>query len=153
VGEIRRALDETGLSAGQLILEINEGVVMDDASLSASVLHDLKTLGVRLSIDDFGTGYSSLSYLKRFPADYLKIDGSLIDGLGRDVESTAIVAAVVQLAGSLGLEMVAEGIETAEQVEGLRDLGCRLGQGYHLAAPRDADETAETLAAHFRALA
>jgi diguanylate cyclase (GGDEF)-like protein/PAS domain S-box-containing protein len=153
VGEIRRVLDETGLSAGQLILEINEGVVMDDASLSATVLHDLKALGVRLSIDDFGTGYSSLSYLKRFPADYLKIDGSLIDGLGRDAESTAIVAAVVQLAGSLGLEMVAEGIETADQVEGLRDLGCRLGQGYHLAAPRDADETAETLAAHFRALA
>jgi len=151
--DVVRALEEAGLPPGRLILEITESVVMEDASLSAEVMRDLKTLGVRISIDDFGTGYSSLSYLERFPADYLKIDRSFVDGLGRGAESTAIVSAMINLSRDLGLTVVAEGIETAGQLERLKTLGCELGQGYYFARPLTAAAAAEMLASHSRLLA
>jgi len=109
--------------------------MMDDAPLTTTIMDELKALGVNLSIDDFGTGYSSFSYLKRFPADYLKIDRSFVDSLGRDAESAAIISAMVNLAQDLGMKTVAEGIETTDQLELLKEMGCELGQGYYFARP------------------
>ena len=108
---------------------------MDDAETNVVTLRRLKSLGVHVAIDDFGTGYSSLSYLKRFPVDSLKIDKSFIDGLGRDPEDTTIVEAVISLAHALGLGVVAEGVESVEQLNQLRRLGCELAQGYYFSRP------------------
>ncbi len=135
VEEIEQILRETGLAAGSLKLEITESVVMEDADANIVTLRKLDALGVRLEIDDFGTGYSSLGYLKRFPVDVLKIDRSFVAGLGRDPEDTAIVRAVISLAHTLGLAVTAEGIETAEQLVHLREMGCELGQGYFFSQP------------------
>jgi EAL domain-containing protein (putative c-di-GMP-specific phosphodiesterase class I) len=121
------------------VLEITESVVMDDAAANSVLLGKLKALGVHLAIDDFGTGYSSLNYLKRFPVDVLKIDKAFVDGVGQDVEATAIVEAVITLAHTLGMEVVAEGVETAVQVDQLCRLGCDVGQGYYFAKPLPVD--------------
>jgi CheY-like chemotaxis protein len=110
-------------------------MLMDDTDQSTDVLEALASIGVAMSIDDFGTGYSSLSYLKRFPLDELKIDKSFVDGLGKNAEDTAIVAAVVAMAHALDLCVVAEGVETEDQLQRLRTLGCDQAQGYHLAYP------------------
>ncbi len=128
-------LRETGLAAAALELEITERVIMADAAATSATLRALKRLGVRLAIDDFGTGYSSLSYLKRFPVDTLKIDKTFVDGLGSDPDDEAIVRAMIGIGQALGLQLVAEGIETAAQVDRLRELGCTLGQGYYFAPP------------------
>jgi EAL domain-containing protein (putative c-di-GMP-specific phosphodiesterase class I) len=95
----------------------------------------LRDLGARISIDDFGVGYSSLAYLKRLPADALKIARSFVKGLGEDVEDTAIANMIIELAHTLGLEVIAEGVETEEQARLLREMGCDLAQGYHFARP------------------
>jgi EAL domain-containing protein (putative c-di-GMP-specific phosphodiesterase class I) len=129
------ALAESALCPDALWLEITESVLMEDAPATIDTLQALKALGVHLSIDDFGTGYSSLSYLKRFPVDVLKIDRSFVDGLGTDPEDEAIVAAVIGLGRTLGLEVVAEGVETDLQVGRLRELGCSLVQGFYFARP------------------
>ena len=128
-------LDETGLPAAALQLEITEGTVMDDVDAAVATLGELRAHGLRLALDDFGTGYSSLSYLKRFPLDMLKVDKSFVAGLGRDAEDTAIVAAVIALAHILGMQVTAEGVETVEQAHHLRQLSCELGQGYLFARP------------------
>ena len=133
-------LESSGLRADRLCLEITESVVMDDAEAVIERLRELKAIGVSLAIDDFGTGYSSLSYLRRFPVDVLKVDRSFVDGLGPDPEDSAIVAAIVNLASSLELEAVAEGVETAEQLALLRQLGCTGAQGYLFAEPAPASE-------------
>lgn len=133
--EVAQALRDTGLDPATLDLEITESVLMGDVSANIPVFQELKSLGVKLAIDDFGTGYSSLAHLKRFPVDYLKIDRSFVSGLGKDPKDAAIVTAIVTLAHTLGLEVVAEGIETAEQLKFLRDIGCDLGQGYYFARP------------------
>ncbi|MDP9350018.1 MAG: EAL domain-containing protein, partial [Chloroflexota bacterium] len=146
VQEVTGVLEETGLGPKVLLLEITESAVMGDAESNAATLHELKDLGVRLAIDDFGTGYSSLSYLHRFPVDYLKIDRSFVDGLGRESDDTAIVRAVIGLAHSLRLEVIAEGVESAEQVELLRSLGCRFAQGYYFARPMTSDAVGALLA-------
>ena len=104
---------------------------MDDAGAAAGSLKDLKSLGVRLAIDDFGTGYSSLAYLKRFPVDMLKIDRCFVAGLEDEAENLAIVSAVVGLGKTLGLTVVAEGVETSGQRRVLNDLGCDLAQGFY----------------------
>jgi EAL domain-containing protein (putative c-di-GMP-specific phosphodiesterase class I) len=139
VEEIAAALRDTRLDPGALRLEITETVVMHDAPATLAKLEALKALGVQLAIDDFGTGYSSLGYLKRFPVDTLKIDRSFVKGIGQNVEDSAIVRAVITVAKSLGLAVTAEGIESADQLEHLRSLGCDHGQGYYFAKPMSSD--------------
>ncbi len=140
VANISAALTRSGLDADALWLEITESTLMDDAAGAARTLNAIRELGVHLVIDDFGTGYSSLAYLKRFPVDTLKIDRSFVDGLGRDAESEAIVRAVVGLTQSLHLAVIAEGVETIEQLEMLHELGCETYQGYLLSRPIPAED-------------
>ena len=138
--EISSILESSGIEAGALILEITETVMMEGDEDLIDQLRELKASGVRLAIDDFGTGYSSLSYLSRFPVDYLKIDRSFIDGLGERPEARKLVGGIVDLASSLGLRVVAEGVETAEQLEELKEMGCEIGQGYYFARPLPAGD-------------
>ena len=140
-------LAETNLPAGQLMIELTETVVMDDAESSVQRLQRLKQLGVLIAIDDFGTGYSSLAYLRRFPVDVLKIDRGFVDGLGREPEASPIVAATIGLAHALGILVVAEGVETEAQLQHLRDLDCDLAQGYYFAHPLQPDQMTEYLSA------
>jgi EAL domain-containing protein (putative c-di-GMP-specific phosphodiesterase class I) len=140
LSELVRILGETGLAPGSLVLEITESMLMGDAEHNVDVLMRLRHLGVGIAVDDFGTGYSNLAYLKRFPVDWLKIDKSFVDGLGESPEDTAIVEAVVSLARAMGMETVAEGIETTGQADLLRTLGCELGQGYYFSEPLPAHE-------------
>ena len=135
-----------GLAPGSLALEITESVLMEEAHAPVTVLASLREYGLRLMLDDFGTGYSSLSYLKRFPLDVLKIDRSFIAGLGRDDEDSAIVAAIVQMARTLGLTVVAEGVERPEQLERLRELGCDRAQGRLIAEPMPAEQVERLMA-------
>lgn len=134
-------LRETGLDPRLLKLEITESAVAADAETAVTTLRRLKALGVGLAIDDFGTGYSSLNYLRHFPVDALKIDRSFVAGLGQDDGDEAIVAAIIGLAHTLGLQVVAEGIETTAQVSLLRVMGCEQGQGYHFGRPQPAAAT------------
>ncbi|MFL6207091.1 MAG: EAL domain-containing protein, partial [Acidimicrobiales bacterium] len=129
--ELELALACHGVDPSCMIIEITEGAMMRDTDVAIANLTRLRDLGLRIAIDDFGTGYSSLSYLRRFPIDTLKIDKSFIDGVTTSAEGHAVVAAITQLGENLHLEVVAEGLETAEQVEVLGKLGCPLGQGYH----------------------
>ena len=128
-------LEETGAEPKNLWFEITETAFMDPAAPIFDVLDRLRELGVRLAIDDFGTGYSSLSHLRQFRVDELKVDRSFVQGLGRDEDDASIVVAVANLAHSLGLAVVAEGVETAEQVRRVRLIGCDLAQGYFFARP------------------
>jgi len=139
VSRITGVLDRTGVDPSRVALEITETELMRDPEESLVVLLALKALGVQLHVDDFGTGYSSLSRLKRFPVDTLKVDRSFVAGLPDDAEDLAIVQAVVALAGALGLETVAEGVETSEQLAALRGLGCTNVQGFLLGRPLDAE--------------
>ena len=136
---VARVLSETALPPTALTLEVTESVLIPDPDRTIEQLMRLKALGVRMAVDDFGTGYSSLAWLQHFPADQLKIDKSFIDTIETSVEGSAIVRAVVELANTLGLETVAEGIETKPQWTTLRRLACNLGQGYHFARPLAAD--------------
>jgi diguanylate cyclase (GGDEF)-like protein/PAS domain S-box-containing protein len=142
--DVRDALRESGLDPASLTLEITETVLMTDTDIAVQRLSELKELGVRLAMDDFGTGYSSLSYLSRFPVDILKMDRSFLRD-GATPQTSALASAVIALGETLQLEIVAEGIEYAEQWEGLRDLGCGSGQGFLFAHPMDADATLEYL--------
>ena len=133
--EVRAALAAADLDPHNLVLEITETAVMEQLHAAVAILTRLRELGVRLALDDFGTGYSSLSYLQRLPVDILKIDRTFIGGVTGSAEESALPRAIITLGQTLGLETVAEGIETAEQLATLRELGCQLGQGYHLARP------------------
>ena len=128
-------LARTGIEPARVLLEITESVLLD-AEVIGHRLHQLRALGVRLAIDDFGTGYSSLSYLTRLPVDVVKIDRSFVERLGGPAEDEVLVRAVVQLARSLGLRSVGEGVETASQLERLRSLGCDAGQGFLFGRPQ-----------------
>jgi diguanylate cyclase len=134
-------LDATGLPANALCLELTESAVMQKLEATQRSLEALHATGVRLAVDDFGTGYHSLGNLKRFPVDLIKLDRSFVAGLGSDRGDAAISMAVIRLARALGLGTVAEGVENDEQLELLRILGCDLMQGFHIGAPRPADET------------
>jgi PAS domain S-box-containing protein len=135
--EIRKALEETGVDPGCVQLEIVERIAMGDAEKSGHVLSRLKALGVRLSIDDFGTGYSSLSRLRRIPVDTLKIDRAFISSINSDPESREIVRIIIMLAHNLGLKVVAEGTETQEHINLLKQLNCEMAQGYFFSRPAD----------------
>ena len=134
---IGETLKQTGLDPNDLQLEITETIAMGDPERAASVLSELKALGVRLSVDDFGTGYSSLSRLQQFPVDSLKIDRAFISRMDSDPESHKIVQIIIMLAQNLGLVTVAEGTETEEQVEQLKALNCGYAQGYYFSKPAD----------------
>jgi predicted signal transduction protein with EAL and GGDEF domain len=137
--QIGSILDETGMDPHNLDVEITETIAMGDVKRSGLVLAELKALGVHQSIDDFGTGYSSLSRLQSFPVDTLKIDRAFISNMGADAESCEIVRIIIMLAHNLGMTVVAEGVETAEQAEQLRQLDCELAQGYFFSRPTDHD--------------
>ncbi len=144
--DVGRILRETGLESGSLHLEITEGVLIEDDPSTLATFRELKSLGVKLMLDDFGTGYSSLSYLKLLPMDFLKIDRSFVEGLGKDPKDEGIVSAVIDLARVLGMEEVAEGVETAEQAACLRELGCSFAQGYLFSKPLPAQAAGALLA-------
>jgi diguanylate cyclase (GGDEF)-like protein len=135
VVSVAATLHDTGTAAAQVCLEVTENVLVQEGPEVIRTLDELKELGVGLAIDDFGTGYCSLTYLKRVPADTVKVDRTFVAGLGSDQQDTAIVTAVVRLAHSLGMAVVAEGVETPTQLERIRELGCDLVQGYHLFRP------------------
>jgi diguanylate cyclase (GGDEF)-like protein len=137
IQRIEEVLDESQINPWHLKLEITETVVMENPELAAVTLAKLRSLGVRLSIDDFGTGYSSLSYLNRFPVDTLKIDRSFVTTMNAADENLQIVKTIVTLAGNLGMQVVAEGVETEEQLQQLRSLKCQYGQGYLFSTPLD----------------
>jgi diguanylate cyclase (GGDEF)-like protein len=143
--DLRTLLAESGLDPRMLVLEITETVMMADYDLAARRLHQLKQLGVRLAMDDFGTGYSSLGHLSRLPVDILKMDRSFLAS-NANPGASGLAAAVIALGGTLGLRVVAEGIESSTQYESLRALGCDLGQGFFIARPMDAAATSAWLA-------
>lgn len=140
-----RLVEEAGLASRYLELEITEGVIMHSVQTTRAVLGELKAAGFQLAIDDFGTGYSSLNYLKRFPIDKLKIDQSFVQGLPADSDDAAIVSAILAMAQALRLKTIAEGVETAEQVEFLCSKGCTQAQGYYYNKPLPAEKIAGLL--------
>jgi EAL domain-containing protein (putative c-di-GMP-specific phosphodiesterase class I) len=139
VEDVASVLRTTGLRAGLLTLEITESVLMADNATVAAQLAQLRGLGIRLAIDDFGTGYSSLSYLDRLPVDILKVDKAFVDRLDEPSTRPPLAGAIVGLGDLLGLDVVAEGIETSSQRHAMVDLGCRHGQGYLFSRPVDPD--------------
>jgi diguanylate cyclase (GGDEF)-like protein/PAS domain S-box-containing protein len=145
IDDVSEALRASELHPSCLVLEITESLLMQDAESIISRMFDLKALGVAFAVDDFGTGYSSLSYLKRFPIDILKVDKSFVDDVGDSERAAALAKAIVQLGESLSLDTVAEGIERARQVDGLRALGCRYGQGFLFARPVAAEDLDDLL--------
>jgi EAL domain-containing protein (putative c-di-GMP-specific phosphodiesterase class I) len=146
VSEVERILKETDLDPRVLRLEVTESVIIDGADSVRGILARLRSLGVRLYIDDFGTGYASLSYLHRFSFDAVKIDRSFISGLVLDGESAAIVRSIATLAHSLGIDVIAEGIDTGEQLTALQDMFCQLGQGNYFSEAMDPELIAPLLA-------
>ncbi len=137
---VAACLQETGLPSEQLELELTERLVMEDVKTSVERMQQLRRLGVSISVDDFGTGFSSLSYLVQLPINLLKIDRSFVSGLSPTASSFPVVKAILDLAQSLKLGVIAEGIETQEECRALEHLGCRLGQGYLFARPQPADQ-------------
>ncbi len=145
VSDVAEALAAAGLAAQHLELELTESILVQDSSTALSTLKRLKAMGLRLAIDDFGTGYSSLAYLRDFPLDKLKIDQSFVREMSARSDGEALVATIIQLATSLGLGTVAEGVETAETAARLERLGCADAQGYLYARPMPADALAAFL--------
>jgi len=153
IAAVRNALEASGLAPARLVLEATETIMVDDRIATLAVLRELKALGVSIAIDDFGTGYSSLAYLKRFPLDTLKIDRSFVQDLGVEEDDAAIVAAMIAMARSIDLDVIAEGVETPQQAQRLREMGCSRMQGYCFGRPMPAEEVAGFIAAHLAALA
>ncbi len=149
VAIVLAALTETGIEPGCLELELTESFLMQDATVTGAVLQALKDLGVMLALDDFGTGYSSLSHLRRFPIDTLKIDQSFVRDLATDADDASIVNAVISMGESLHMRVVAEGVETRDQVAFLQQHGCPVGQGYYFGRPVLAGQLTPLLRANF----
>ena len=145
VSEVWRALTRTGLHPSHLILEITENFMVESPENAGDRLRELKALGVRISIDDFGTGYSSLAMLQELPIDILKIDKAFVDHVADDPRRTAFAQAIIRLGKTLGLELVAEGVETSAQSDRLHNLGCRFAQGYFFSKPVKSDEIRQML--------
>jgi EAL domain-containing protein (putative c-di-GMP-specific phosphodiesterase class I) len=154
VPRVAQIVEESQLDPATLVLEITEGSLIQDVGQAATKLRSLKEFGARLALDDFGTGSSSLGHLRQFPIDVLKIDKSFVDGLGEASDASALIRAIIELARSLRLDVVAEGIESGEQLAELRNAGCGSGQGYLFAKPlvrEDLEEILRTGASIFRA--
>jgi diguanylate cyclase (GGDEF)-like protein/PAS domain S-box-containing protein len=149
LAQVAAALEASGLPSELLIFEITESMVMEDLCGAREVMKRLRRLGVRLAIDDFGTGHSSLAYLRQFPVHEVKIDRTFVQGVAENSVDLAIVRAVIDLAGAMGISSVAEGVETKDQLAGLRTLGCQVGQGFYFSHPLRAEEFDELLARHF----
>jgi EAL domain-containing protein (putative c-di-GMP-specific phosphodiesterase class I) len=149
---VEALLRQSGVSSRQLGLEMTESSLIPEMGTALEVLGSLRRLGVSLLMDDFGTGYSSLSYLHSFPIDVLKIDRSFVGRMTDGEQPLQIVRTIIELARVLGMDVVAEGIETAEQYRLLRDLGCRFGQGFLFARPLAADQVTELLSLPGRVL-
>lgn len=147
VEQIGGILAETGVEPAKVVIEITESAMILDVASAARSLARLKTLGVRLAIDDFGAGYASLAYLRSFAVDILKIDQSLVSALAPSGSNWKIVDALIGLAHAMGMTTICEGIETAQQLEYVRETGCDLGQGYYFYHPMPADEIAALLRA------
>jgi EAL domain-containing protein (putative c-di-GMP-specific phosphodiesterase class I) len=142
VDQIARILHETGFPAGQLELELTEGVAINESSDAQETLEALQSLGVHLAIDDFGTGYSALSRLRSLPFDQLKVDKAFVDDIDVAHEGPMLVDTILEMAHVLGLEVVAEGVETATQADYLRERGCEFAQGFLFSRPVGAAEMA-----------
>ena len=142
---LEAVLEQSGAPPEQLCLEITESVLMEDVGASAFVLDRLHQLVPRLLVDDFGTGYSSLAYLRSFPLDGLKLDRSFVDGICRGPEDQAIPTAVASLGSALGLDTLAEGVETAAELDVVKAMGYRLGQGYFWSRPVPSDQVTPLL--------
>ncbi|MDQ3928758.1 MAG: GGDEF domain-containing phosphodiesterase [Chloroflexota bacterium] len=145
---VSQVLEDTSLEAQALCLEVTEDVVMDDLESATATLVGLRQLGVRLEIDDFGSGYSSLARLRDFPFDAVKIDKAFTAGIGHDSRDESVLEAVIGLARALGLGVITEGVESAEQLVALRQLGCELGQGYYLSCPVPPQDALSLLTQH-----
>lgn len=137
---MRRLLGHYRLDATRVALELTESALVDNVDRVMHMLRELKTLGVVLSIDDFGTGYSSLAYLRRFALDELKIDKSFVADIDQNLDDRTIAQTVMVMSQTLGVSVVAEGIETSDQLKVLKDIGCNVGQGYHFDKPLTAEE-------------
>ena len=137
---LQRALDQSGIAPSELEIEITESVLMSETETSQRIIDRMRELGVGIGIDDFGTGYSSLSYLKRLRPNQLKIDRSFVSDTATDNDSRAIVNGIVGLANALSLTVVAEGVETLEQEQFLRDIGCQTLQGYFIGRPMPVEQ-------------
>ncbi len=147
VAFVRSVLEDTGLAAACLQLEITESVLMRDAKASADILHQLKKMGVQIAVDDFGTGYSSLSYLNQFPIDVLKIDQSFVQDIGSTTDNGVIVSAIIAMGNSLKQKVIAEGVEKHTQLAFLKEKNCEEGQGYMFSRPLVAKQFALLLSA------
>ncbi len=138
--QLERIIQKTGIAPKHLDLEITEGLIMQDIDRSVDIMLNFNKMGGTISIDDFGTGYSSLAYLKEFPLHKLKIDKSFVDGIDKDSKNAGLAKTIITMGHGLGLEVIAEGVETAEQLAILRELGCDIIQGYYYSRPLPADE-------------
>jgi diguanylate cyclase (GGDEF)-like protein/PAS domain S-box-containing protein len=145
IDDVASALRESGLENGLLTVEITESVLMRDSDAVLSKLFELKRLGIRLALDDFGTGYSSLGYLRRFPIDVLKVDKTFVEGIARGVEESAVARAIIKLGRTLRIATVAEGVESAEQVDRLNALHCDQAQGFWFSRPLHVEQVRELL--------
>jgi EAL domain-containing protein (putative c-di-GMP-specific phosphodiesterase class I) len=145
--DVEAALRDSGFPAEQLTLEVTEGVLVHDVDRVVAQLERLRALGVRIAIDDFGTGFSGLSYLRSLPADILKIDRSFVSDLPTSRSASTLISSIVELAHTLGLEVVAEGVETEEQRRALEEMRCATAQGYFFARPASAADCATRLTA------
>ena len=132
---ITHVLEQSGLAAESLIIEITEGFMLDPNEDAQKKLQTIKDVGIRIAIDDFGTGYSSLSYLARYPIDLLKIDKSFIQGAHFNPQKKPLVEAIVRMGQSMGMKIIAEGVETCEELSYLVKLGCEMAQGYNFSKP------------------
>ncbi len=150
VSTVLNAVHRSGLDPHRLTIEVTESTAMADRDSGFRALRELSDAGVRIAIDDFGTGYSSLDHLREMPADILKIDRSFVAGMAGNSPDSALVAAAIAMGRALDMVVVAEGIETSEQVSDLRELGCPLGQGFLFSRPVPADEIDSLLEAGVR---
>jgi EAL domain-containing protein (putative c-di-GMP-specific phosphodiesterase class I) len=148
IDDIRTALNDSGMTPNLLELEITESMVMHNSTRMIAVLAKIKSLGVRLAIDDFGTGYSSLAQIKHFPIDTLKVDRSFIHNIPQDAEDRAITEAIITMGKTLSLTVVAEGVETEDQLDFLREHSCDEMQGYYFSKPIVPEQFADLLRKH-----